>query len=80
MVNRILLRSEDGGDDTEASEDREKACRGKTLSLLDLGALILAAQARREGGRYFVLTSFAHVIITVLFGVLLNPAQFPPWS
>jgi hypothetical protein len=26
---------------------------------------------------YFVLTSFAHVIITVLFGVLLNPAQFP---
>ncbi|MGD0637090.1 MAG: hypothetical protein ABSA72_03505 [Nitrososphaerales archaeon] len=26
---------------------------------------------------YFVLTSFAHVIITVLFGVLLDPAQFP---
>jgi len=26
---------------------------------------------------YFVLTSFAHVIITVLFGVLLNPGQFP---
>ncbi len=26
---------------------------------------------------YFVLTSFAHVMITVLFGVLLNPGQFP---
>ena len=26
---------------------------------------------------YFVLTSFAHVVITVLFGVLLNPSQFP---
>ena len=26
---------------------------------------------------YFVLTSFAHVVIAVLFGVLLNPAQFP---
>jgi len=26
---------------------------------------------------YFVLTSFAHVIITILFGVLLNPLQFP---
>ena len=26
---------------------------------------------------YFVLTSFAHVIITVLFGFLLNPVHFP---
>ncbi|MGA2664721.1 MAG: hypothetical protein ABSF83_07240 [Nitrososphaerales archaeon] len=26
---------------------------------------------------YFVLTSFAHVVIAVLFGVLLNPTQFP---
>lgn len=26
---------------------------------------------------YFVLTSLAHVVIAVLFGVLLNPTQFP---